>query len=127
MYLLLSLLTHLIYYYYKSFYKFFLVFFFIVWGAPQDKNLLIALLDHLKKQDKLPVVAFTLSRKRCDLNASLLTSVDLVTADEKARIHQFFQKCVSRLKGSDQKLPQVNSRRSIFDFFQFRETVFRIL
>jgi len=83
------------------------------WGAPQDKNLLIALLDHLKKQDKLPVVAFTLSRKRCDLNASLLTSVDLVTADEKARIHQFFQKCVSRLKGSDQKLPQVTTMQSL--------------
>jgi len=83
------------------------------WGAPQDKNLLIALLDHLKKQDKLPVVAFTLSRKRCDLNASLLTSVDLVTAEEKGRIHQFFQKCVSRLKGSDQKLPQVTTMQSL--------------
>lgn len=68
---------------------------------------MIALLDHLKKQDQLPVVAFTFSRNRCDQNASLLTSVDLVTAEERGRIHQFFQKCISRLKGSDQKLPQV--------------------
>ena len=79
----------------------------IGWGPPQEKNLLIALLDHLKKQDQLPVVAFTFSRNRCDQNSSLLTSVDLVTAEERGRIHQFFQKCVSRLKGSDQKLPQV--------------------
>jgi antiviral helicase SKI2 len=77
------------------------------WGQAQEKNLLIALLDHLKKQDQLPVVAFTFSRNRCDQNSSLLTSVDLVTAEERGRIHQFFQKCVSRLKGSDQKLPQV--------------------
>ena len=78
-----------------------------VWGHAQDKNLLIALTDHLKKHDKLPVVIFTFSRHRCDVNASLLSSVDLVTAEEKGRIHQFFQKCISRLKGSDQKLPQV--------------------
>lgn len=79
------------------------------WGPPQEKNLMIALLDHLKKHDQLPVVAFTFSRNRCDQNSSLLTSVDLVTAEERGRIHQFFQKCVSRLKGSDQKLPQVTN------------------
>ena len=83
------------------------------WGAAQDKNLLIALLDHLKKNEKLPVVAFTFSRNRCDQNASLLSSVDLVTAEEKGRIHQFFQKCISRLKGSDQKLPQVTIMQSL--------------
>jgi hypothetical protein len=79
---------------------------FRLWQA-QEKNLLIALLDHLKKQDQLAVVAFTFSRNRCDHNSSLLTSVDLVTAEERGRIHQFFQKCVSRLKGSNQKLSQV--------------------
>lgn len=87
--------------------------FFLAWGPPQEKNLLIALLDHLKKQDQLPVVAFTFSRNRCDQNSSLLTSVDLVTAEERGRIHQFFQKCVSRLKGSDQKLPQVTNMQSL--------------
>lgn len=85
----------------------------IGWGPAQEKNLLIALLDHLKKQDQLPVVAFTFSRNRCDQNAALLTSVDLVTAEEKGRIHQFFQKCVSKLKGSDQKLPQVTNMQGL--------------
>ena len=85
----------------------------IGWGPAQDKNLFVALLDHLKKADQLPVVAFTFSRNRCDQNASLLTSVDLVTAEERGRIHQFFQKCVSRLKGSDQKLPQVTNMQGL--------------
>ena len=74
----------------------------------QEKNMWIGLLDHLKRNDKLPVVAFTLSRNRCDSNAMLLSSVDLTTAAEKHEIHSFIQKCVSRLKGSDKRLPQVS-------------------
>ncbi len=58
-------------------------------------------------QDKLPVVAFTLSRNRCDQNANLLTSMDLTTSVEKGDIHHFIQKCMLRLKGTDRKLPQV--------------------
>ena len=77
------------------------------WGPPQEKNLLIALMNHLEKQKQLPVVVFTFSRNRCDQNSALLTSVNLVTEKERGRTHQFFQKCISRLKGSDQKLPQV--------------------
>ena len=52
----------------------------------------------LQLQDKLPVVAFTLSRNRCDQNANLLTSLDLTTAVEKGDIHHFIQKCMQRLK-----------------------------
>ncbi len=36
-----------------------------------------------------------------------------MTAEEKGRIHQFFQKCVSKLKGSDQKLPQVTNMQGL--------------
>lgn len=49
-------------------------------------------------QDKLPVVAFTLSRNRCDQNAALLTSLDLTSSVEKGDIHHFIQKCMLRLK-----------------------------
>jgi len=61
----------------------------------------------LKKKDKLPVVAFTLSRNRCNDNADSLTSLNLTTSTEKSEIHVFFKKSISLLKGSDQKLPQV--------------------
>ena len=88
--------------------------FYLGWGPPQEKNLLIALMNHLEKQKQLPVVVFTFSRNRCDQNSALLTSVNLVTEKERGRTHQFFQKCISRLKGSDQKLPQVYIFTSLF-------------
>ncbi|XP_042307058.1 helicase SKI2W isoform X2 [Sceloporus undulatus] len=76
-------------------------------GAGQDKNIWLSLIDMLRKKDQLPVVAFTFSRNRCDDNASMLTTVDLTNTTEKSEIHVFFQKCISRLKGTDRQLPQV--------------------
>lgn len=55
----------------------------------------------------LPVVVFTLSRKRCDMNAAILRSLDLTNAREKHRVHAFFQSNIKHLKGSDRELPQV--------------------
>lgn len=43
----------------------------------QEKGLFISLFDHLKCNDQLPVVIFTFSRKRCDDNAAMLTSVSV--------------------------------------------------
>lgn len=69
----------------------------------------MSLVNALQKKDKLPVIAFTFSRKRCDANADSLTTLDLLSSSsEKSEVHVFFQKCISRLKGSDTKLPQVN-------------------
>merc|ERR1719186_796515 len=76
-------------------------------GLQQEKGIWLTLIDHLQRQDKLPVVAFTLSRNRCDQTANALTSLDLTTAMEKSDIHHFINKCVARLKGPDRKLPQV--------------------
>ena len=78
-------------------------------GPQQEKGIWLTLIDHLQRKDKLPVVAFTLSRNRCDTTANSLTSLDLTTAMEKSDIHHFIAKCVARLKGSDRKLPQVLS------------------
>ena len=61
----------------------------------------------LNKKEKLPVVAFTFSRDRCNSNADSLSSLDLTTGKEKSEIHVFFKKSISLLKGSDQQLPQV--------------------
>ena len=71
----------------------------------QDKN--VWLVHMLEKKDELPVVAFTLSRNRCNDNADSLSSLNLTTTTEKSEIHVFFKKSISLLKGSDQKLPQV--------------------
>lgn len=73
----------------------------------QEQTLWIGLVDHLKKNDNLPVVAFTLSRNRCDNNANALMSCDLTTAREKYFITSFFQSCLLRLKAPDRILPQV--------------------
>eukprot|EP00088_Acartia_fossae_P019600 TRINITY_DN2144_c0_g2_i3.p1 TRINITY_DN2144_c0_g2~~TRINITY_DN2144_c0_g2_i3.p1 ORF type:complete len:1086 (-),score=228.13 TRINITY_DN2144_c0_g2_i3:272-3529(-) len=76
-------------------------------GPQQERGIWLTIIDHLQRQDKLPVVAFTLSRARCDNNANMLTSLDLTTNVEKGDIHHFINKCISRLKGPDRKLPQV--------------------
>jgi len=76
-------------------------------GLQQEKGIWLTLIDHLQRQDKLPVVAFTLSRNRCDQTANSLTSLDLTTNMEKSDIHHFINKCVARLKGPDRRLPQV--------------------
>lgn len=76
-------------------------------NAKQELNLWVGLLDHLKRNDKLPVVAFTLSRNRCDRNLQALSSSDLCTAKEAAHNYHFFQKCIGQLKEEDRTLPQV--------------------
>jgi len=74
----------------------------------EDRNIWLSLIEMLRKKEKLPVVAFTFSRKRCDDNADQLSNLDLTTSTEKSLIHVFIQKSVARLKGSDRQLPQVS-------------------
>ncbi|KAG1701720.1 Helicase SKI2W [Nymphon striatum] len=81
----------------------------------QEKNIYITLIEFLRQKDLLPVVSFTLSRKRCDNNAEMLTSVDLTTAAEKREIRLFTQKCLSKLKGPDKKIPQVNRLKGLLE------------
>lgn len=76
-------------------------------SAKQEQNMLIGLVDHLRRNDKLPVVCFTLSRNRCDRNLQSLQSVDLCTGKEAGYNHYFVQKCVQQLKPEDRALPQV--------------------
>ncbi|KZT72960.1 ATP-dependent RNA helicase [Daedalea quercina L-15889] len=87
-------------------------------GSPRtfhqpDKNLYVHLLGHLRKKSLLPVVVFTLSKKRCEENASTLTNADLCAAVEKSEIHVALEKAFSRLKGSDKQLPQIRRMREL--------------
>lgn len=61
----------------------------------------------LKKKEQLPVVAFTLSKKKCDGNADMVKNSDLVTKSEQSHIRSFFDRSISKLKTEDRKLPQV--------------------
>lgn len=85
-------------------------------GRFQDeKNLYVGLIQFLRKADRLPVICFTLSRKRCDENAAALRCIDLTTAQEKSEIHRFLHHCTSRLGKSDQKLPQIRTMRLLLE------------
>lgn len=64
-----------------------------------DKFLYVHLLGHLRKKMLLPVVVFTLSKKRCEENAGTLTNQDLCTSAEKSEVHIAIEKALSRLKG----------------------------
>ncbi|KAJ1528402.1 hypothetical protein ONE63_006817 [Megalurothrips usitatus] len=77
------------------------------WNYKQEKTMWVALIDHLRKREELPVVAFTLSRNRCDNNAEELRSLDLTVGTEKSKIDGFIHRCVQQLQDADKNLPQV--------------------
>ncbi|KAH9982737.1 antiviral helicase [Lactifluus volemus] len=78
-----------------------------------DQGLYIHLTGLLRKNALLPVVIFTFSKKKCEQNAGTLTNVDLSSATEKSEIHVTIEKAVTRLKGSDKKLPQIARMRNL--------------
>ncbi|XP_058474761.1 helicase SKI2W [Solea solea] len=82
-------------------------------SASQDRSVWLTLLHFLSQRQQTPVVAFTFSRTRCDDNARSLDSMDLTTSIEKAEIHSFFQKSLSRLRGGDRQLPQILIMRDL--------------
>ncbi len=61
----------------------------------------------LKAQDLLTVAFFCFSKKRCDASTDSLAGLDLTTSVEKHAVHVFVEKCLTRLKEADRKLPQV--------------------
>lgn len=82
------------------------------YNPKRDQTLWVGLLDYLEKNNKLPAVAFTLSRNRCDNNVRALQSANLNTGRERGQVQIFFQKCVHKLKLEDRDLPQVMAMKS---------------
>ncbi|XP_034112849.1 helicase SKI2W [Drosophila albomicans] len=76
-------------------------------NSKQEQYIWTGLIDFLKRNNKMPVVAFTLSRNRCDQNVVALKSVDLNTAKEKGAVQKFFLQCLAKLKPPDRTIPQV--------------------
>lgn len=81
--------------------------------SKQDETSWAGLVDHLKRNDLLPVVVFTFSRALCDKSAENLRFLDLTTGKEKSKIHSFYQQCIKHLKEPDQKLPQIIKMQEI--------------
>lgn len=73
----------------------------------RNKNQWFAITNYLKTRELLPVAVFAFSKKRCEEAATSMIAMDLTTTQEKSEIHTFFDAAVSRLKGSDRRLPQV--------------------
>ena len=71
------------------------------------------LIQKLNSDDLLPAVVFSFSKKRCVECAFGLSGLDLATTTEKSAIHMQFEAAVSRLQGTDKRLPQVLSLRDI--------------
>ncbi|KAM8707202.1 hypothetical protein ACLKA7_011319 [Drosophila subpalustris] len=76
-------------------------------NSKQEQYIWTGMIDFLKRNQKMPVVAFTLSRNRCDANVMALKSVDLNTAKEKGAVQKFFLQCLAKLKPPDRTIPQV--------------------
>lgn len=73
-----------------------------------EKTYWEAFAHFLQKYEKLPIVAFTLSRAKCDRNAEYLMSIDFTTEKEKSYINLCFNESIKTLKPEDRDLPQVN-------------------
>ncbi|KAK3817964.1 MAG: antiviral helicase [Linnemannia gamsii] len=79
----------------------------------QDKNLFTHVVSYLNKKELLPVVVFTFSKKKCEENASGLSSTDLMTSTQKSEVHVFFERSLVRLHGTDRELPQIQRMRDL--------------
>ena len=72
---------------------------FVSRGFNLDQNVWTHLINHLKKNNLLPVVNFVFSKKRCEEYASNLQNMDLCSAKEKSEVHITWERALNRLKG----------------------------
>eukprot|EP00924_Labyrinthula_sp_SR-Ha-C_P009206 maker-scaffold_2-snap-gene-16.35-mRNA-1 protein AED:0.10 eAED:0.10 QI:0/0/0/0.66/1/1/3/0/1201 len=66
--------------------------------------------DVLQKDEMLPCVLFTFSKKQCDAKAEQVfkcKSIDLASKNEKAKIIRIFNKSIARLSEVDRNIPQI--------------------
>ncbi|OTF79363.1 helicase SKI2W-like protein, partial [Euroglyphus maynei] len=81
--------------------------------TPQtERNIYLNLIRHLQKNDKLPVICFTLSRRKCDQNLAMLLSIKeenstLTNKRESFYIKRFIYKHLKNLDKTDFEIDQV--------------------
>lgn len=72
-----------------------------------EAQIWLTLIDLLKQNNELPIIAFSLSRAKCDQYLKSLESLSLTSGSEAGAIRTFFSKCMSKLKPEDRVIPQV--------------------
>lgn len=80
---------------------------FIKMNPKHEGQIWSTLIHLLKQNDELPIIAFSLSRAKCDTYLKTLESLSLTTGAEAGAIRTFFNKCLSKLKPEDRVIPQV--------------------
>lgn len=73
-------------------------------GSRQDWT---SLVKFLEREDKMPTVVFSFSKKKCEEIANMLHTLDLNSAAEKTAAHAFTVQTMGRLSPKDALLPQV--------------------
>jgi antiviral helicase SKI2 len=77
------------------------------WQQQGGKQEWISLTRFLEREEMMPTVAFSFSKKKCEEIADMLRSLDLNTAAERNLVKSFAIQTVARLSPNDQCLPQV--------------------
>lgn len=78
-----------------------------------DLTILNNLVDFMKQKNKLPVIFFTFSRKKCEQYAKFIRAPNLVEGTESAEISNIFDYHLSRYKDTYQLLPQYDELKAM--------------
>ena len=76
-------------------------------------NFWVHIVGYLRKQELLPAVIFTFSRKKCEEFANTLSNIDFMNSSLKAKVHILIERSLKRLKQEDRTLPQVMRMREL--------------
>lgn len=77
-------------------------------------SVLIELVYCLRKENLLPCVVFSFSRKRCKDFADALSSIDLnASSSDHAFVHQFLTTTIAKLSPADRDLPQLHRMKEM--------------
>ncbi|XP_055896693.1 SKI2 subunit of superkiller complex protein-like isoform X1 [Biomphalaria glabrata] len=79
----------------------------------RDKNLWTAIVQMLYKEDKLPAVSFSFSKKKINKNCKYFKNTVLTSPTEKAEIKVFFTKCINKLNDEDRRLNQIQQFKNL--------------
>jgi antiviral helicase SKI2 len=77
------------------------------WLQQGGKQEWISLARFLEREEMMPTVTFSFSKKKCEEIADMLRSLNLNTAAERNLVQSFAIQTVARLSPNDQCLPQV--------------------
>lgn len=78
-----------------------------IWNQQGNKQNWTSLVKFLEREELMPTVIFSFSKKKCEEIANMLRTMELNTTAEKGAVYSFTQQAISRLSPVDASLPQV--------------------